>query len=127
MAVRPQLLDRPDQPARPVSDLERSYPSAAACLAEDLPALCVHLAYPLRLRKRLRSTNLLERSLGEVRRRVKVIGRFPGETSCLSLCWAVLDLFIASARGLALTALEHRQLAQMRADRRTPTPESLSA
>jgi putative transposase len=46
-----------------------------------------------------------------------VIGRFPGETSCLSLCWAVLDLFIASARGLGLTALEHRQLAQMQAAR----------
>jgi transposase-like protein len=112
---------------RLVTDLERSYPSAAACLAEDLPALCVHLAYPLRLRKRLRSTNLLERSLEEVKRRTKVIGRFPGETSCLSLCWAVLDLFIVSARGLALTALEHRQLAQMRADRRTQTPELLSA
>ena len=39
---------------RLVTDLERQYPSAAACLAEDLPALCVHLAYPLRLRKRLR-------------------------------------------------------------------------
>ena len=59
-------------------------------------------------------TNLLERSLEEVKRRTKVIGRFPGETSCLSLSWAVLDLFIASARGLALTALEHRQLAPMR-------------
>jgi len=112
---------------RLVTDLERQYPSAAACLADDLPALCVHLAYPLRLRKRLRSTNLLERSLEEVKRRTKVIGRFPGETSCLSLCWAVLDLFIASARGLALTALEHRQLAQMRAARMAQTPESLTA
>jgi putative transposase len=72
---------------RLVADLDRQYPSAAACLAEDLPALCVHLEYPLRLRKRLRSTNLLERSLEEVKRRTKVIGRFAGETSCLSLCW----------------------------------------
>ena len=112
---------------RLATDLERPYPSAAACLAEDLPALCVHLEYPLRLRKWLRSTNLLERSLEEVKRRRKVIGRFPGETSCLSLCWAVLDLFIASARGLALTALEHRQLAQMRAARTAQTPESLTA
>jgi len=38
----------------------------------------------------------------------------------LSLWWAVLDLFIDSARGLALTALEHRQLAQMRAERKGP-------
>jgi hypothetical protein len=25
--------------------------------------------------------------------RTKVIGRFPGETSCLTLVWAVLDLY----------------------------------
>jgi len=94
---------------------------------EDLPALCVHLEYPLRLRRRLRSTNLLERSLEEVKRRTKVIGAFPGETSCLSLCWAVLDLFIATARGLGLTALEHRQLAQMRAAATTRAPASRTA
>ena len=81
---------------------------AAACLAKDLPALRVHLEYPLRLRKRLRSTNLLERSLGDVKLRTKVIGRFPGETRCLSLCLAVLDLFTASARGLELTALTRK-------------------
>jgi len=105
-----------------VGELETDYPGAAAALAEDLPALCVHLSYPLRLRKRLRSTNLLERSLGEVKRRTKVIGRFPGETSCLSLCWAVMDLVIAAGRGLALTDFEHQQLAQMRAARRTQSP-----
>jgi hypothetical protein len=62
---------------RLVADLERQYLSAVACLAEDLPALCVHLEYPLRLRKRLRSTNLLERSLEEVKRRTKVIWPVP--------------------------------------------------
>jgi putative transposase len=100
-----------------VTGLERLYPSAAACLADDLPSLCVHLKYFPRLRKRLRSSNLLERSLEEVRRRTKVIGRFPGETSCLSLCWAVLDLFLAGAHGLGLTDLEYRQAVQMRTDR----------
>jgi putative transposase len=34
---------------------------------------------------------LIERTFGETRRRVKVIGRLPGESSCLSLVWAVLD------------------------------------
>jgi putative transposase len=58
-----------------------------------------------------------------VKRGTKVLGRFPGETSCVSLCWAVLDLFIASARGLAVTALKHRQRAEMRAGRRAATPE----
>lgn len=100
-----------------VTQLERPYPSAAACLADDLPALCVHLKFFPRLRKRFRSSNLLERSLEEVRRRTKVIGRFPGETSCLSLCWAVLDLFLAGARGLGLTDLEYRQVIQMKTAR----------
>jgi hypothetical protein len=45
-----------------VTTLE-DHPSAAACLAEDLPALCAHLKYFPRLRKRFRSSNLLERSL----------------------------------------------------------------
>lgn len=96
------------------------YASAAACLAEDLPALTVHLAYPLRLRKRLRSTNLLERSLGEVRRRTKVIGRFPGETSCLTLAWAVMDLVIAGAHGLGLSLPERHAIAAIVADRAAP-------
>jgi putative transposase len=105
-----------------VGELERPYPSAAACLAEDLPALGVHLRYPPRLRRRLRSTNLLERSLEEVRRRTKVIGRFPGETSCLSLCWAVLELVIASGHGLGLTDLDRQHLARRAAARPTSTP-----
>ena len=81
-----------------ISELEHGgYESAARCLTDDLDALVVHLRYPLRHRERWRSTNLLERSLGEVRRRTKVMGRFPGESSCLSLVWAVLDLFFSHA------------------------------
>ena len=46
-------------------ELERAgFTSAARCLADDLDALVVHLRYPLRHRKRWRSTNLLERTLG---------------------------------------------------------------
>jgi transposase-like protein len=58
---------------------KRGFTAAAKCLADDLDALVVHLRYPPRHRRRWRSTNLLERSLGEVKRRTKVMGRFPGE------------------------------------------------
>jgi putative transposase len=92
-------------------------------LADDLPALCIHLKYFPRLCKRFRSSNLLERSLEEVRRRTKVIGRFPGETSCLSLCWAVLDLFLAGARGLGLSDVEYRQVVQMKMARQERADE----
>lgn len=90
------------------------YVSASECLRDDLDALVVHLNYPLRHRKRWRSTNLLERSLGEVRRRTKVIGRFPGETSCLSLAWAVLDLFISGQNSVRFTDLDRAAFAKLK-------------
>jgi putative transposase len=91
------------------------YTAAAKCLADDLDALVVHLRYPTRHRRRWRSTNLLERSLAEVKRRTKVIGRFPGETSCLTFVWAVLDLYITHAKnGVRFSQLEHQHLRRMR-------------
>jgi putative transposase len=100
------------------------FAAAAACLADDLDALVVHLRYPLRHRRRWRSTNLLERSLGEVRRRTKVIGRFPGETSCLSLCWAVLALVISHSNGVTFTELDRHtidRLSRERTERSRPS------
>ena len=73
-------------------------------------------------------TNLLERSLGEVKRRTKMIGRFPGETSCLSLVWAVLDLYISHAtNGIKFTQLERQRLKRMRYEEsEQTTPEEVS-
>jgi len=58
-------------------DYRRAYPSAAAVIERDADALVAHLRFPSEHRKRIRSTNLLERTFVEVRRRTKVIGRFP--------------------------------------------------
>jgi putative transposase len=113
-----------------VDELDQGgYTAAAKCLADDLEALVVHLRYPTRHRRRWRSTNLLERSLGEVKRRTKVIGRFPGETSCLTLVWAVLDLYISHAtNGIRFTQLEHQRLRQMRYEGHAqPIPEEVAA
>ncbi|MGI9183359.1 MAG: transposase, partial [Solirubrobacteraceae bacterium] len=75
----------------------------------------------LRHRERWRSTNLLERSLGEVRRRTKVMGRFPGETSCLSLVWAVLDLFISHAsNGATFTDVDRQHLYRIKYQQADP-------
>src|SRR5205809_3372902 len=99
-----------------VDDLDKGgFTAAARCLADDLDALVVHLRYPVRHRRRWRSTNLLERSLGEVKRRTKVMGRFPGETSCLTLVWAVLDLLIThQTNGINFNALDRQRLKRMR-------------
>jgi putative transposase len=89
--------------------------SAARCLADDLDAVVVHLRYPTRHRRRWRSTTLLERSLGEVKRRTKVMGRFPGEDSCLTLVWAVLDLLIThETNGIRFTELDRQHLNRTR-------------
>jgi putative transposase len=98
------------------------YTAATKCLADDLDALVVHLRYPTTHRRRWRSTNLLERSLAEVKRRTKVIGRFPGETSCLTLVWAVLDLYITHAKnGVRFNQLERQRLHRIRHAGSQPT------
>ena len=79
------------------------YPTAVAWVADNLEALVVHLLFPAVHRKRIRHSNLIERTFGETRRRVKVIGRLPGEQSCLSLVWAVLDRASKGWRGLTMT------------------------
>jgi hypothetical protein len=44
-----------------------------------------------------------------------VIGRFPGQTSCLTLVWAVLDLYITHAKnGVRFSQLERQRLRRMR-------------
>jgi transposase-like protein len=113
-----------------IKELEKAgYTAAARCLADDLDALVVHLRYPLRHRRRWRSTNLLERSLGEVKRRTKVIGRFPGERSCLTLVWAVLDLYIGHATNpVKFTQLERQRFKQIRYEgNEQTTPEEVNA
>jgi transposase-like protein len=90
------------------------YPSAVACVADNLDALVVHLRFPAEHRKRIRHSNLIERTFGETRRRVKVIGRLPGEHSCLSLVWAVLDRASKGWRGLTMTPKALRRLQDLR-------------
>jgi putative transposase len=113
-----------------VDELEAAgYAAAAKCLADDLDALVVHLRYPTRHRRRWRSTNLLERSLGEVKRRTKVIGRFRGEDSCLTLVWAVLDLVITNeTNGIRFTQLDRQHLNRIRyQDLEQTLPEEVNA
>jgi putative transposase len=113
-----------------IDELDKGgYTAAAKCLADDLDALVVHLRYPPRHRRRWRSTNLLERSLGEVKRRTKVMGRFPGEESCLTLVWAVLDLLIThQTNGIRFNQLDRQRLKRMRYDEHPKTtPEEVNA
>jgi putative transposase len=90
------------------------YPSAMKCLTTDAAGLTAYLRFPAEHHKRIRHSNFIERTFGETRRRVKVIGRLPGETSCLTLVWAVLDRASRGWRGLTMTSDGLRLLQDLR-------------
>jgi transposase-like protein len=93
-----------------------------APIDEHVDELVTHLRFPLEHRKRTRSTNLLEHTLVEVRRRTKIIGRFPGETSALSLIWAVLELASRGWRGITMTPKAVAQIERLRRSRSSAQP-----
>jgi len=108
---------------------QAKYPRAVACVTDDLASLTTFLRFPREHWRRIRHTNLIERTFGESRRRVKVIGRLPGERSCLSLVWAVLDRASRGWRGVDMNPANVRLLQQLRADlfrTHEPTPEEMT-
>ena len=66
------------------------YPSAAQCLGEDLEALLTMLRLPSRLRAFMRTTNMVERSFLEQRRRDKVVPHLFEERDVLKLVFGTL-------------------------------------
>jgi putative transposase len=106
---------------------ERRYPTAVTCLLDTLPELTTFLRFPREHWARIRHTNLIERTFGETRRRVKVIGRLPGERSCLSLVWAVLDRASRGWRGVVMTPAGVRLLQELRRQLHHPSrPEEVT-
>jgi putative transposase len=105
------------------------YPSAVAWLEDDLEHLVTYLRFPTEHQGRIRHSNFIERTFGETRRRVKVIGRLPGERSCRSLVWAVLDRASRGWRGVQQTLGSIRLLAELRRELfdQTPTDEEVAA
>lgn len=91
-----------------------TYPAAMKILLTDAAGLTAYLRFPAEHHQRIRHSNFIERTFGETRRRAKVIGRFPGETSCLSLVWAVLDRASRGWRGLTMTPAGLRLLQDLR-------------
>ena len=91
-----------------------AYPAAVKCLLTDRAGLTAYLRFPAEHHQRIRHSNFIERTFGETRRRAKVIGRFPGETSALTIVWAVLDRASRGWRGIATTAGGLRHLHDLR-------------
>ncbi|RMG63102.1 MAG: IS256 family transposase [Bacteroidetes bacterium] len=73
-----------------VAKYEHTAPRLAAWMAENIPEGFTVFMLPDSLRRRLRSTNMLERLNREIARRTRVASLFPNEASLLRLVSAVL-------------------------------------
>ncbi len=96
------------------ADLLKHYgqhlPSLCKALSDDLESLLGHLHLPWRHRKYVRTTNLIERSFVEERRRSKTLPRFFTEKSCIKLVYATLIRAGQTWQRIRITATELQQL-----------------
>ena len=67
------------------------YPSAVECLTDDIESCLTYYKYPYQHWLRIRTTNGVERSFKEVKRRVKGIGRFQNEERALTMVYLQLN------------------------------------
>ena len=90
------VLDAGDRPeadrrlAQMVTKYALSAPKLSAWLEQNVPDALTVLSLPPAHRRRLRTTNMLERINKEIKRRTRVATLFPNEDSALRLVTAVL-------------------------------------
>jgi putative transposase len=68
-----------------VSLYEKSYPKALSVFEAGIGDALTYLSFPASHHARIRTTNMLERLFKEVKRRTRVVGVFPNETSANTL------------------------------------------
>ncbi len=127
------------QADRVVNRYRREFPAAIRCLEDDLDALLAVHRIPVRHRVNVRTTNLVERSFVEERRRTKVIPRLLDEKSAMKLVFATLIRTAERWSRIAISDLERHQLALLRQELgidppptnekedTTPTEETIAA
>lgn len=73
-----------------VKKYEKTAPKLSVWMSENVPEGLAIFAFPEAHRRRLRTSNMLERINREIKRRTRVAGLFPNEASLLRLVSAVL-------------------------------------
>ncbi|MGH2725072.1 MAG: IS256 family transposase [Actinomycetota bacterium] len=96
--------------------LQPRFPEAAALLEEAAEDVLAHLHFPKEHRRRLHSTNVVERLHLELKRRTRVVGIFPNRASLLRMVgtllleqddeWQVMDRRYFSAESMAKIGTE---------------------
>lgn len=105
-----------------IAEYRELYPSAMECLEKDLEACLNYLKFPQAHQLRIRTTNLIERTFGESRRRTKVIPFFFKEQSGINLVFATLITTSRKWRGVTVTPAIQLELTTIRQERYGPPP-----
>lgn len=90
------------------------FPRAVSSFTDDLEASLNHLKLPVVHHKFVRTTNLIERSFEEEKRRSKVIPRFFNEKSALKLAFATLWRTSQRWRKVRFTEIEQKLILELR-------------
>ena len=83
------------------------------CFLDDFEACIAHLRFPVKHRRVVRTTNLLERLFLEERHRMKAVVHAFGKRAVLKLMYAALIRSV-SWRGITISPFEARQLSVIR-------------
>ena len=97
-----------------IAHYRQRFPSAMKCMEGTLDACLQALRLPPAHHKRLRTSNLLERTFGEHKRRTKVIPHFFTEAAALKLSFAVLLAVTNKWRGVRMDVFTTRQIEEIR-------------
>ncbi len=85
------LDDARDEARQFLSRYSREFPTACETLARHLDECLTFYRFPERHWKHIRTSNVIERAFKEVKRRTRVVGRFPNETSALVMVFSILN------------------------------------
>jgi len=99
-----------------IRENQRDYPSLVKAFKDDLDALLNVLRVPAAHRKYVRTTNIIERSFEEERRRTKIIPGFLTEKSALKLVFSVLIRATKRWQRVNFDALTIARLDKLRSD-----------
>jgi putative transposase len=99
-----------------IEQYQDRYPRAMACLEKSLAECLTCLRLPESHRRRVRTTNSLERLIEEARRRTKVISTIPDERAGLSLVYAVLVDVSRRWHGIQMAPADLEKLNALRAE-----------
>jgi len=85
------LDDARDEARQFLSRYSRVFPTACETLARHLEECLTFYLFHERHWRHIRTSNVIERSFKEVKRRTRVVGRFPNETSALVMVFSLLE------------------------------------